>query len=130
VPDSSSFTEPELTRLFQVGFFSDHESIEEDDYTEFVELATEAQVKEDVYFGVVTDEEVARFFIRNKTIDRTPSFLLVRLSSALHLPPTSIPLLTLSLSLSHTHRWMTMANIRQPMRMNSMERSTASGSGS
>jgi aspartate ammonia-lyase len=60
-----------------VGFFSDHESIEEDDYTEFVELATEAQVKEDVYFGVVTDEDVARYFIENKTIDRTPSFLLV-----------------------------------------------------
>lgn len=35
-------------------------------------------MKEDIYFGAVVDEEISDWFIENKTIDRTPSFLLVR----------------------------------------------------
>lgn len=42
------------------------------------------QVKGDIYFGAVTDEEVSRWFISNKTIDRTPAFLLVDDTGAFH----------------------------------------------
>ena len=32
---------------------------------------------EDVYFGVVLDEDISRHYMKSKIIDRTPSFLLV-----------------------------------------------------
>eukprot|EP00600_Ochromonadales_sp_CCMP1393_P015319 CAMPEP_0175033116 /NCGR_PEP_ID=MMETSP0005-20121125/21810_1 /TAXON_ID=420556 /ORGANISM="Ochromonas sp., Strain CCMP1393" /LENGTH=555 /DNA_ID=CAMNT_0016293677 /DNA_START=477 /DNA_END=2144 /DNA_ORIENTATION=- len=60
-----------------VGFFSEHEDIEEDDYEEFIEAAKELQLNEDLYFGVVTNPKTAAWFKTNKTIDRTPSMLLM-----------------------------------------------------
>jgi hypothetical protein len=62
-----------LSSVMVVGFFSDHESVEEDDYEDFMEAAKDLQVKEDIHFGVVIDAGVAEFFKKNKTIDRTPS---------------------------------------------------------
>ena len=60
-----------------MGFFSDHEEIEEDDFEDFVEVAKSLKTAEDVYFGLVLDEDVARHFQKTKVIDRTPSFLLL-----------------------------------------------------
>ena len=59
-----------------VGFFSEHQDIEEDDYEEFMEAAKELQLNEAVYFGVVTNKATSTWFKKNKTIDRTPSLIL------------------------------------------------------
>jgi len=66
-----------LSSVMVVGFFSDHQEIEEDDYDDFMQVARDLQVKEDVYFGVVTNKKTSSWFKTNKTIDRTPSVLLV-----------------------------------------------------
>lgn len=58
-----------------VGFFSD--DMEEDDHDDFVEAAKDMQTKEDVYFAVVTDRKVCEWYKKNKTIDRTPSVILI-----------------------------------------------------
>ena len=58
-----------------VGFFSD--DMEEDDLDDFVEVAKDLQIKEDVYFAVVTDRKVCEWYKKNKTIDRTPSVILM-----------------------------------------------------
>lgn len=82
---------------FKIGFFSEHEDIEEDDYEDFIETGKSLQVivvlilptalcaslcgllqkKEDIYFGVVTDAKVSKHFMQRKMIDRTPSIYLV-----------------------------------------------------
>lgn len=59
-----------------VGFFSEHEDIEEDDYEEFQEAAKDLQLNEAIYFGAVTNKATAKWFKNNKTIDRTPSLVL------------------------------------------------------
>lgn len=66
-----------ISTTFVVGFFSDHEEIEEDEYNDFQEIAEDMKANEDVYFAEVTSPKVAKFFKANKTIDRTPSVLLV-----------------------------------------------------
>lgn len=63
-----------LSKVVVVGFFSEHEDIEEDDYNEFVDTAKELQEKEDIYFGLVTDPVISEYFKSTmKIIDRTPS---------------------------------------------------------
>jgi thioredoxin-like negative regulator of GroEL len=66
-----------MSTTMTVGFFSEHEDVEEDDYQEFMEVAKELQLNEDTYFGVVTSPVTANWFKKNKTIDRTPSLLMV-----------------------------------------------------
>jgi hypothetical protein len=60
-----------------VGFFSDHEEVEEDDFEDYMEVARSLKTAEDIYFAVVLDEDVAAHFKQRRVIDRTPSFLLV-----------------------------------------------------
>lgn len=66
-----------VSTIMVIGFFSDHESIEEDDYDDFIEVAKDLQIKEDVYFAVATNPKVCSWFKSNKTIDRTPSVMLM-----------------------------------------------------
>mmetsp|Transcript_36873 Transcript_36873/g.73380 ORF Transcript_36873/g.73380 Transcript_36873/m.73380 type:complete len:717 (+) Transcript_36873:43-2193(+) len=66
-----------ISTTMTVGFFSEHEDIEEDDYEEYMEVAKELQLNEDVYFGVVTSPSTSNWFKKNKTIDRTPSVIMV-----------------------------------------------------
>lgn len=73
-----------LSTTFTVGFFSEHEDVEEDDYAEFMEVAKELQLNEDTYFGVVTSPATASWFKENRTIDRTPSLLMVGEGDARH----------------------------------------------
>ena len=70
--NSSSYS---TSTVMVVGFFSD--DMEEDDLDDFVEVAKDLQVKEDVYFAVVTDRKVCEWYKKNKTIDRTPSVILM-----------------------------------------------------
>lgn len=72
--DSSKYS---ISTVMVVGFFSNHEDIEEDDYEDFMEVAKELQSNEDVYFGVVTKASVAAEYKKKMTIDRTPSVMLV-----------------------------------------------------
>eukprot|EP01032_Pedospumella_encystans_P008406 gene8406-9984_t len=65
-----------ISTSMTVGFFSEHEDVEEDDYQEFIEVAKELQLNEDNYFGVVTSPATASWFKKNKTIDRTPAVLM------------------------------------------------------
>ena len=60
-----------------IGFFSEYEDVEEDDYDDYIQASKLFHHKEDVYFGRVIDPKVSRYFIDNKWIDRTPSLLLV-----------------------------------------------------
>lgn len=66
-----------LSTVMVVGFFSDHDGIEEDDYDDWLQVASDLQHKEDIYFGVVTNPKTSDWFKKNKTIDRTPSMMLV-----------------------------------------------------
>lgn len=54
----------------------EHKDIEEDEYTEYLDMAEELQMNEDVYLAVVTNPAVSRWFKSNKTIDRTPALLI------------------------------------------------------
>lgn len=65
-----------ISTIMTVGFFSQHEDIEEDEYEDFLEVAKDLQGNEDIYFGVVTNKAVVKYFKTNKTIDRTPSLVL------------------------------------------------------
>ena len=60
-----------------IGFFADYEGIEEDDYEDFIEVAKDMQAREDVYFAVVTKPKVCEWYKKKKTIDRTPSVMLL-----------------------------------------------------
>lgn len=61
-----------------IGFFSEHDGIEEEDYEDFMQAARELQPKEDIYFGVVLDADVSAHYKTNlKLIDRTPSVYVV-----------------------------------------------------
>ena len=42
-----------------------------------VKVAKELQINEDIYFGSVTTKTTCQFFKKNKTIDRTPSVVVV-----------------------------------------------------
>lgn len=66
-----------LSTVHVVGFFSEHEDMEEDEYNEFVETAEKFKANPSVHIAVVTDKKVASWYKKNKTIDRTPSVLLV-----------------------------------------------------
>lgn len=66
-----------LSTVSVIGFFSSHQDVEEDEYDEFMDLARDLQTKEDIFFGAVTSKSVAQIYKKNKTIDRTPSVLLV-----------------------------------------------------
>lgn len=66
-----------ISTVMVIGFFSEHKDIEEDEYDEYKEIAEEMKEREDVYFGAVTDRKVSNFFKVNKTIDRTPSLLMI-----------------------------------------------------
>lgn len=74
--DSRTSANHGISTSMTVGFFSEHEDVEEDDYQEFVEVAKELQLNEDNYFGVVTSPATASWFKKNKTIDRTPAVLM------------------------------------------------------
>eukprot|EP01036_Dinobryon_divergens_P028294 gene28294-37225_t len=65
-----------VSTIMVVGFFSEHEDIEEDDYQEYLETAKELQQNEDIYLGVVTNPKTSKWFKSNKTIDRTPAILI------------------------------------------------------
>jgi thioredoxin-like negative regulator of GroEL len=73
-----------LSTIMAVGFFSQHEDIEEDDYEDFLEVAKDLQSNEDIYFGVVTNKSVIKYFKANKTIDRTPSMIIYGEDNQLH----------------------------------------------
>jgi len=75
--DSRTDRKHALSTVMVVGFFSDHEGMEDDDYEDFYEVARSKKTAEDIYFGCVVDEDVAAHFKKTKVIDRTPSFLLV-----------------------------------------------------
>ena len=75
--DSRESSNHGLSTVMVVGFFSEHEDIEEDDYEEFNEAAKELQTNEDVFFGAVTSPKTAAWFKKNKTIDRTPALMVV-----------------------------------------------------
>jgi thiol-disulfide isomerase/thioredoxin len=66
-----------ISTVMVVGFFSEHTDIEEDDYEDFIEIAKDLQSREDVYFGVVLNKKICDFYKNNKTIDRTPSVVLL-----------------------------------------------------
>ena len=66
-----------LATVTVVGFFSEHEDIEEDEYEDFVTAAKVLHHKEDIYVAVVTDPKISRHFIDNKLIDRSPSMMMV-----------------------------------------------------
>ena len=65
-----------LSTALVVGFFADHEGIEEDEFEDFVEAAEDFRAKEDVYFAAVTSRATCEWFKKNKSIDRTPAVLL------------------------------------------------------
>lgn len=65
-----------LSTVMVVGFFSEHEDVEEDEYDEFMEIAKELQGNEDLYFGVVTKPSISTHYKKNRSIDRTPSVLM------------------------------------------------------
>ena len=77
--DSSKYS---ISTVMVVGFFSDHDGVEEDDYDDYMEVAKELQSNEDVYFGVVTNKKLSTVYKRNKSIDRTPSVMLVGADTA------------------------------------------------
>eukprot|EP01038_Epipyxis_sp_PR26KG_P007679 gene7679-10449_t len=73
-----------ISTVMMVGFFSEHKDIEEDDYDDYVSMAKELQPNEDLFFGVVTNKTTSSWFKNNKTIDRTPSLLLVNTEDEIH----------------------------------------------
>lgn len=73
-----------MSAVVVVGFFTEHEDIEEDEYSDFIDVAKTFQAREDVYFGVVTKADTSKWFKQNKTIDRTPACLLVAVDGAKH----------------------------------------------
>jgi len=66
-----------LSNIIVIGFFADHDGIEEDDYNDYIEATKELQSKEDVHFGVVLTESLANKYKKNKIIDRTPSMMIL-----------------------------------------------------
>lgn len=60
-----------------IGFFSSHESMEEDEYEDYVEVCKELQFSEETYCSIVTSKKIAQHFIQSKEVDRTPSLLLI-----------------------------------------------------
>ncbi len=75
--ESRSSPQYSVSTLMVVGFFSDLEGVEEDDYEDFAQIASDLQTNEDVYFGAVTSAKTAQWFKTNRTIDRTPSMMVV-----------------------------------------------------
>lgn len=66
-----------ISTVMVVGFFSDHEGIEEDEFEDFVEAAEAIQAYADIYTGLVTSKKVSSWYKENKHIDRTPSLYLI-----------------------------------------------------
>lgn len=66
-----------LSTSVVVGFFSEHEDVEEDDYEDFIDAAKQLQGNADIYVGVVTSKSTCDHFKISKHIDRTPSMLMV-----------------------------------------------------
>ena len=60
-----------------VGFFSDYEGIEEDEYNDYIEVAKDLQHRENIQFAVVTKPNTVEWFKKNKTIDRSPSLMML-----------------------------------------------------
>lgn len=79
-----------LPRISVVGFFSSHADMEEDEYDDFLQAAKLLQNKEDIYFGEVVREAVARAFMRERLVDRTPAVALF--NPAAGLAPRSLNL--------------------------------------
>lgn len=73
-----------VSTVMAVGFFSEHDDVEEDDYEDFLEVAKDLQVNEDIYFGVVTNPSICKQFKEKKLIDRTPSILMIGDSDDFH----------------------------------------------
>lgn len=65
-----------LSKIFVVGFFSDPNGIEEDDYDEWFQIARKMQTKENIYFSSVTNKTLISQYKYNKYIDRTPSMII------------------------------------------------------
>lgn len=59
-----------------IAFFSDVNSLEEDEYEEYKDVARSLQTSEDVFCGVVTNAKISKHFQSEKLIERTPSLLL------------------------------------------------------
>ena len=66
-----------ISTSMTVGFFTEYEDIEEDDYNEYIEVAKELQLNEDTYFGYVINPTIIKYYKKNKIIDRTPSLLMI-----------------------------------------------------
>lgn len=75
--DSRNDPKYSLSTVMVVGFFSDHEEIEEDEYEDFIEAAEALQVYADIYIGVVTSKKTCQWYKTEKHIDRTPSLHLL-----------------------------------------------------
>lgn len=74
-----------VSTVMVVGFFSEHEDVEEDDYEDFLEVSKELQLNEDIYIAVVTSPSVCKHFKeKKKLIDRTPSILMIGDSEEYH----------------------------------------------
>jgi thiol-disulfide isomerase/thioredoxin len=73
-----------LSSVMVIGFFSQHQDIEEDDYEDFLEVAKDLQSNEDIYFGIVTNKTVINHFKINKIIDRTPSMAIMGEENNIH----------------------------------------------
>jgi hypothetical protein len=72
--NSSRFS---ISTVLVIGFFAEYKDIEEDDYDDFIEAAKDLQIKEDIYFAVVTNKQTCDHYKKKKIIDRTPSVFIV-----------------------------------------------------
>ena len=75
--DSRTDASLSLSTTVVVGFFSEHEDVEEDDYEDFMDAAEQLQGNADIYVGVVTSKSTSDHFKAAKSIDRTPSMYMV-----------------------------------------------------
>lgn len=81
---SHTYNNISLATVSIVGFFSNPEGVEEDEFEEFSDTAKQLQIKEDNYFGLVKDKNVISYFKKQKLIDRSPSVILCSESGNLH----------------------------------------------
>lgn len=75
--ESRNSSKYSISTVMVVGFFADYDGIEEDEYEDFIEVAKDFQIKEDVYLAAVTNKQTCGWYKQNKTIDRTPSVMLI-----------------------------------------------------
>ena len=82
--ESRSDSKYTLSTVMVIGFFSEHEDIEEDDYEDFTIAAEELQIYPDIYIAHVTSKAVSSWYKTQKVIDRTPSLYLMNVEGVVH----------------------------------------------